>query len=148
MSGKFAVCEIANYGMKMRRGIRVAQEEEEERGRARAGKFNLCKPRREENKVEEELQSSKSATSKTASYGMKMRRGTRKGKGGKEERGRARVAKLGFANNKEIKGPKGIKEQALSPLDHSIFSLHGEFMSCCSILHRDLILVKTIIPHH
>ena len=79
---------------------------------------------------------------------MKMRRGTRKGKGGKEERGRARVAKLGFANNKEIKGPKGIKEQALSPLDHSIFSLHGEFMSCCSILHRDLSLAPIIILYH
>ena len=37
--------------MKMRRGIRVAQEEKEERGRARAGKFSLCKPRREEDKV-------------------------------------------------------------------------------------------------
>ena len=51
MSGKSAVCEIANYGMKMGRGIRVAQEEKEERGRARAGKFSLCKPRREEDKV-------------------------------------------------------------------------------------------------
>ena len=79
---------------------------------------------------------------------MTMRRGIRIGKGGKEERGRARVAKLGFANNKELKSSKGIKEQALSPFNHSIFSLHGEFMSCCSILHRDLILVKTIILHH
>ena len=37
--------------MKMRRGIRVAQEEREEWGRARAGKFSLCKPRREEDKL-------------------------------------------------------------------------------------------------
>ena len=93
-----------------------------------------------------------------------MRRGIKIDKGEREEWGRARVANLGFANNKEIKGPRGIKEQASSPLthyissspgepmpgwlNHSIFSLHGEFMSCCSILHRDLILVKTIILNH
>ena len=34
MSGKSAVCEIANYGMKMRRGIRIDKGGKEERGRA------------------------------------------------------------------------------------------------------------------
>ena len=116
MSGKSAVCEIANYGMKMRRGIRVAQEEKEERGRARAGKFSLCKPRREENKVEEELQSSKSAASKTANYGMKMRRGTRRDKGGKEERGRARAGKFSLCKPRREEDKVGKKScRAVNP---------------------------------
>ena len=80
----------------MRRGIRVDQEEKEERGRARVGKLSFCKSRREEdNKAEKrELQSSKFAYSKTANYGMKMRRGIRVAQEEREEWGRARAGKF------------------------------------------------------
>ena len=52
-SGKSATCGIANYGMKMRKKIRVDQWKGEEWGRARAGKLSFCQLRREEDNTVE-----------------------------------------------------------------------------------------------